>query len=91
MEVLKVSAKTGTKRLSKSVAVAVRKVAATGGGQVVLQAVGATAVHCAAKAIAAARGLLAPEGIDLKAVPAFCKVEGRDGGTITGFRFILSW
>lgn len=89
VDLLKVSSSTETGRLARAVAQAVRK--ANGSGEeVALQAIGAGAVYRAAKAIAAARGLLAPEGIDLAAVPAFCEVEGRDG-PITGVRFVLSW
>lgn len=36
-----------------------------------LQAVGASAVNQAMKAIAVARGMLAPQGIDLACIPAF--------------------
>lgn len=47
--------------------------------QVKLRAVGAGAVNQAAKAIAIARGYVAPRGLDLVCVPGFTTIESRDG------------
>lgn len=47
--------------------------------QVKLRAVGAGAVNQAVKAIAIARGYVAPRGIDLVCVPGFTTIESRDG------------
>ena len=63
MEVLKVSAKS----VPNSVA-----------GAVEVQAVGAGASNQAVKAVAIARGYLAPAGIDLICVPAFANVTIND-------------
>ena len=47
--------------------------------QVKLRAVGASAVNQAVKAIAIARGYVAPRGLDLTCKPGFATVESRDG------------
>lgn len=47
--------------------------------QVKLRAVGAGAVNQAVKAMAIARGYVAPRGIDLTCKPGFTTIESRDG------------
>ena len=47
--------------------------------QVPLRAVGAGAVNQAVKAIAIARGYVAPRGLDLTCKPGFMTIESRDG------------
>jgi stage V sporulation protein S len=47
--------------------------------QVKLRAVGAGAVNQAVKAIAIARGYVAPRGFDLTCKPGFTTIESRDG------------
>lgn len=47
--------------------------------QVKLRAVGAGAVNQAVKAIAIARGYVAPRGLDLTDKPGFTTIESRDG------------
>ena len=44
-----------------------------------VRAIGASAVNQATKAIAIARGLVAPRGLDLISIPGFATVESRDG------------
>jgi stage V sporulation protein S len=44
-----------------------------------LRAVGAAAVNQAVKAIAIARGYVAPRGLDLTCKPGFTTIESRDG------------
>lgn len=44
-----------------------------------MRAVGASAVNQAVKAIAIARGYVAPRGLDLVCKPGFTTVESRDG------------
>lgn len=44
-----------------------------------LRAVGAGAVNQAVKAIAIARGYVAPRGLDLTCKPGFATIESRDG------------
>lgn len=57
-------------------------------GPVELQAIGAGAVNQAVKAIAITRGFVAPNGIDLVAIPAFTKVE-IEGEERTAIRFLV--
>ena len=57
-------------------------------GSVELQAIGAGAVNQAVKAIAITRGFVAPNGIDLVAIPAFTKVEIA-GEERTAIRFLV--
>jgi stage V sporulation protein S len=47
--------------------------------QVKLRAVGAGAVNQAVKALAIARGYVAPRGLDLTVKPGFTTIESRDG------------
>ncbi|MBP9015420.1 MAG: stage V sporulation protein S [Candidatus Atribacteria bacterium] len=57
-------------------------------GRAEMQAVGAGAVNQAVKAIAIARGYLAPSGIDLVCIPAFVDVK-IDDTEKTAIRFIV--
>ena len=66
MEVLKVSAKSVPKSVAGAIAGVIRD-----SGSVEVQAVGAGATNQAVKAIAIARGYLAPAGMDLVCVPTF--------------------
>ncbi|ACM23684.1 MULTISPECIES: stage V sporulation protein S [Thermotoga] len=70
MEVLKVSSKSDPNKVAGAIAGVVRE-----HGRAEIQAIGAGAVNQAVKAIAIARGYLAPSGIDLVFVPAFTDVE----------------
>lgn len=70
MEVLKVSSKSNPNAVAGAVAAVVREE-----GFAELQAVGAGAVNQAVKAIAIARGFLAPSGYNLICVPAFRDIE----------------
>lgn len=54
-----------------------------------LRAVGASAVNQAVKAIAIARGYVAPRGLDLTCKPGFTTVESRDGD-ISAIVFTIS-
>jgi len=47
--------------------------------EVDMRAVGAGAVNQAVKAIAIARGYVAPRGMDLTCVPGFATIKSRDG------------
>ncbi|MFO7951884.1 MAG: stage V sporulation protein S [Bacillota bacterium] len=66
MELLKVSAQSKPKAIAGAVAAAIRA-----DGSVELQAIGAGAVNQAIKAIAIARGYVAPNGLNLVVKPAF--------------------
>jgi stage V sporulation protein S len=69
MEVLRVSANSKPKSVAGALAAVVREK-----GCAELQAVGAGAVNQAVKAIAIARGFVAPNGIDLVTIPAFAEI-----------------
>ena len=79
MEVLKVSARSNP----NAVAGVIRE-----SGAAEMQAVGAGALNQAVKAIAIARGFVAPHGIDLVCVPAFADIE-IDGEERTAIKLIV--
>lgn len=83
MEVLKVSAKSNPKSVAGALAAVFRQ-----HGKVEIQAVGAGAVNQAVKAIAIARGFIAPNGIDIVMVPAFTEIA-IDGEERTAIKFIV--
>lgn len=83
MEALKVSAKSNPNSVAGALAGVVRE---RGGAEV--QAVGAAALNQAVKAVAIARGFVAPSGIDLVMVPAFTDVE-IDGEERTAIKLIV--
>ena len=81
MTVLKVSAQSNPKSVAGALASVVRE---QGGAE--MQAIGAGAVNQSMKAIAIARGYLAPAGVNLVASPAFVEVE-IDGQEKTAIHF----
>ncbi len=83
MEVLKVSAQSNPKSVAGALAAVLRE-----SGRAEMQAVGAGAVNQAIKAVAIARGFVAPNGIDLVAIPAFAEIV-IDGEERTAIRFIV--
>ena len=82
-EVLKVSSDSKPKAVAGALAAVLRN-----HGSAELQAIGAGAVNQAVKAIAITRGFVAPNGIDLIAIPAFTKVE-IEGAERTAIRFLV--
>ena len=70
MEVLKVATSSNPNSVAGALAGVVRE-----HGHAEIQAVGAGALNQAIKAIAIARGFLAPSGIDLVFIPAFTEVS----------------
>jgi len=82
-EVLKVSAESNPKAVAGAIAAILREK-----GSVELQAIGAGAVNQAVKAIAIARGFVAPNGLDVAVVPAFAKVVINDEER-TAIRFLV--
>ncbi len=66
MEILKVSSKSNPNSVAGAIANVFREK-----GNVEIQAVGAGAINQAVKAIAIARGFVAPTGINLVCIPAF--------------------
>jgi stage V sporulation protein S len=69
LEVLKVSSKSNPNSVAGALAGVVREQ-----GAVEIQTVGAGALNQAIKAIAIARGFIAPSGMDLSCVPAFTDI-----------------
>ena len=82
-EVLKVAADSKPKAVAGALAAVMRE-----RGSVELQAIGAGAVNQTVKAIAIARGFVAPNGIDLVAIPAFTKVQ-IEGEERTAIKFLV--
>lgn len=70
MEVLKVSSKSNPNSVAGALAGIVREQ-----GAVEIQTVGAGALNQAIKAIAIARGFIAPAGMELSCTPAFADIE----------------
>lgn len=70
MEVLKVSSKSSPNSVAGALAGVLRE-----NGSAELQVVGAGALNQAIKAIAIARGFVAPSGLDLICVPAFTDIH----------------
>lgn len=83
VEVLKVSAQSNPKSVAGALTAVLREK-----GTAEIQAVGAGAVNQAVKAIAITRGFIAPNGIDLVAVPAFVEIS-IDGEERTAIKFIV--
>lgn len=83
MEVLKVSAKSKPNSVAGALAVVLRD---EGGAEI--QAIGAGALNQAVKAVAIARGFVAPSGIDLICIPAFTDIE-IDGQERTAMKLIV--
>jgi stage V sporulation protein S len=83
VEVLKVSARSNPKSVAGALTAVIRE-----RGTAEVQAVGAGAVNQAVKAIAIARGFIAPNGIDLISVPAFVEIS-IEGEERTAIKFIV--
>ncbi len=83
MDVLRVSTQSRPKSVAGALAAVLREQ-----GRVEVQAVGAGAVNQAVKAIAIARGFVAPNGIDLIAIPAFVEIM-IDSEERTAIKFIV--
>ncbi|MDU7338693.1 MULTISPECIES: stage V sporulation protein S [Clostridium] len=83
MEVLKVSSKSSPNSVAGAIAGVIRE-----NGAVEVQAVGAGASNQAIKAIAIARGYLAPSGIDIVCIPAFASIN-IDGDERTAIKLIV--
>ncbi|OSB13706.1 stage V sporulation protein S [Clostridium botulinum] len=81
MEVLKVSAKSSPNSVAGALAGVLRE-----RGAAEIQAIGA--INQAIKAVAIARGFVAPSGIDLICIPAFTDIE-IDGEERTAIKLIV--
>ncbi len=84
MDFLKVSSKSSPASVAGAIAGLIND-----GNAVRIQSIGAGAVNQAVKAIAIARGYLAPNGIDLSCVPSFIELE-INGDKRTGIRFVVN-
>ncbi|EYE88200.1 stage V sporulation protein S [Fervidicella metallireducens AeB] len=83
MEVLKVSAKSNPNSVAGALAGVIREK-----GTAEIQAIGAGAINQAVKAVAIARGFIAPSGKDLICVPAFSDIN-IEGEERTAIKFIV--
>jgi stage V sporulation protein S len=84
MEPLKVAAKSNPASVAGALAGTIREQ-----GKAEMQAIGAGAINQAIKAVAIARGFMAPSGIDLVCIPAFVDLE-IDGEKRTAIKLIVS-
>jgi stage V sporulation protein S len=83
MEILKVSAKENPNSVAGALAGVLRE-----RGSAEIQTIGAGALNQAIKAIAIARGFVAPGGIDLICVPAFTDIQ-IEGEERTAIKLII--
>lgn len=83
MDVLKVSAKSNPNSVAGALAGVLRE-----SGSTEIQTIGAGALNQAIKAIAIARGFVAPGGIDLICIPAFTDIV-IDGEERTAIKLIV--
>lgn len=83
MEILKVSAKSSPNSVAGALAGVIREK-----GAAEIQTIGAGALNQAIKAIAIARGFVAPSGIDLICIPAFTDIV-IDGDERTAIKLMI--
>ena len=81
MEVLKISSKSNPNSVAGAIAGLVKE-----SNKAEMQAIGA--LNQAVKAVAIARGFVAPSGVDLVCIPAFAEVEV-EGENRTGMKLII--
>ncbi len=83
MEVLKVSTKSNPNSVAGALAGILKEQ-----GSAELQTIGAGALNQAIKAVAIARGFVAPSGVDLICIPAFVDIEV-DGEERTAIKLLV--
>ena len=83
METLKVSSKSNPNSVAGALANVIKD-----SSTVEIQAIGAGALNQAIKAVAIARGFVAPAGVDLICIPAFAEVQV-EGEDRTGIKLII--
>ena len=83
MEVLKISSKSNPNSVAVAIAGLVKETR-----KAEMQAIGAGALNQAKKAVAIARGFVAPSGVDLICIPAFAEVQV-EGEDRTGINLII--
>ncbi len=84
VEILKVSSKSSPNAVAGALAGVIRE-----RGYAEIQGIGAGAINQAIKAVAIARGFVAPSGVDLVCVPAFTDIT-IDGQERTAIKLIIS-
>ncbi len=83
MDVLKISAKSNPNSVAGALAGVIRE-----RGMAEMQAIGAGAINQAIKAVAIARGFVAPSGLELICIPAFTDIL-IDGEERTAIKLIV--
>ena len=83
METLKISSKSNPNSVAGAIAGLIKE-----SHKAEMQAIGAGALNQAVKAVAIARGFVAPAGVDLVCIPAFAEVEV-EGEDRTGIKLIV--
>ena len=83
MDVLKISTKSNPNSVAGAIAGLIKEK-----GRAEMQAIGAGAINQAIKAVAIARGFVAPSGVDLICIPAFTEVKIEDEDR-TGIRLLI--
>jgi stage V sporulation protein S len=83
MEVLKISSKSNPNSVAGAIAGLIKE-----NNRAEMQAIGAGALNQAVKAVAIARGFVAPTGADLYCIPAFADVQ-IEGENRTGIKLII--
>lgn len=84
MDVLKVSSKSNPNSVAGAIAGVIREK-----GIAEVQSIGAGALNQAVKAVAIARGFMAPMGIELVCIPAFSEIQV-DGEERTAMKLIVT-
>ena len=83
MDILKISAKSSPNSVAGAIAGLVKE-----NGKAEMQAIGAGAINQTIKAVAIARGFVAPTGVELVCSPAFTEVT-IDNEEKTGIKFVV--
>lgn len=83
MDVLKISTKSNPNSVAGAIAGLIKE-----RGKAEMQVIGAGAINQAIKAVAIARGFVAPSGIDLICIPAFTEVK-IDEDERTGIKLLV--
>lgn len=83
MDILKVAANSKPNSIAGALAGVIREK-----GSAEIQAIGAGALNQAVKAVAIARGFVAPSGVDLICIPAFTDIQ-IDGEERTAIKLIV--
>lgn len=83
MDILRISAKSSPNSVAGAIAGLIKE-----NGRAEMQAIGAGAINQAVKAVAIARGFVAPTGVELVCAPAFTEVT-IDNEDKTGIKFVV--